>query len=220
MLGGEGPCPASIELCRANCRDSNYRIRGLRYGLMRQTRFRRLAGLAVLGLALAACSSGSSAPTESGSSAPPSSGDAPVADCAPIELMSPQGERVDLTGTWEGGIFVHHVRQVGDCVWWIGYARWPGTELGELATLTFLGRLAPDFSLSGQWATIMGPVGAGPYYPGPPDGRVAFLVEFDPESGTANTLTRIGAGTTDREYPTDELRRVGQLPASADPGQQ
>ena len=196
---------------------SDHRIAGLRYGPMRPTGIRSMAGLAILGAALVACSSGSSAPTDSGSSALPSSGDSPEASCAPIELISPQGERVDLTGTWDGGIFTHHVRQVGDCVWWIGYARWPGTELGELATLTFLGRLAPDFSLSGQWATIVRPDIPGVYYGGPSDGRVAFLIGFDPESGTASTLTRIGAGTGLPTYPGETLERVGQLPESANP---
>lgn len=140
--------------------------------------------------------------------------------CTSIELFSPQGERVDLTGTWEGGIFVHHVRQLGDCVWWIGYARWPGTELGELATLTFFGHLAADFSLSGQWATIVRPSAPAAYYAGPADGRVAFLVEFDPESGFADALTRITGAKTDATYPSDELRWVGQLPESANPPQQ
>ena len=134
-----------------------------------------------------------------------------------MQLVAPNAEAVDLTGTWEGGAFLHHVRQVGDCVWWIGYAQWPGTEPGELATLTFFGWLKPDFSVAGQFATIVRPSASGPYYPGPPDGPVVFLIGFDPDSGSVAELTRVGAGQTEAEYPTDELRLVGPLPESANP---
>lgn len=139
--------------------------------------------------------------------------------CSPIDLRSPIGDRIDLTGTWEGSVFLNHVRQVGDCVWWIGYGRWPGTEPGELATLTFFGRLTSDFTLSGYWITIVRPDAPQVYYPGPPDGGVTFTIGFDPDTGVATTLTRVGAGRTDVEYPSDELRLVGPLPESANPPQ-
>lgn len=143
-----------------------------------------------------------------------------VDTCSPIDLRSPTGDRIDLTGTWEGGVFINHVRQVGDCVWWIGYGRWPGTEPGELATLTFFGHIDSDFTLSGSWATIVRPDAPGVYYSGPQEGDVAFTIGFDPETGMATTLTRVGAGTTDSQYSSDELRLVGPLPESANPPQQ
>ena len=112
---------------------------------------------------------------------------------------------------------MNHVRQVGDCVWWIGYGRWPGTEQGELATLTFFGHLASDFTVSGNWTTIVRPGTPAAYYPGPQEGYVAFTIGFDQGTGAATTLTRVGAGLTDRDYSSDELRRVGLLPESANP---
>ena len=147
--------------------------------------------------------------------------DAGSADtCSPIDLRSPTGERIDLTGTWEGGIFVHHVRQVLDCVWWIGYARWPGTEPGELATLTFFGHVASDFTLSGTWTTIVRPSSPAAYYDGPQEGQVSFTIRLDPDTGMATALTRVGAGSTHAGYPADEMRLVGPLPDSANPPQQ
>jgi hypothetical protein len=174
----------------------------------------------VIGALLVACTASASPGAEGPSAAASSnfaSGSAGI--CRPIDLRSPTGERIDLTGTWEGGIFLHHVRQVGDCVWWIGYARWPGTEPGDLATLTFFGQLASDFTLSGNWTTIVRPSGPGAYYDGPQEGDVAFTIRFDPDTGAATTLTRVGAGAAERAYPTDVIRLVGPLPASADPGQ-
>lgn len=168
---------------------------------------------------------GCTATTSPGSGGPsaaasPNTDQGSAGTCRPIDLRSPTGERIDLTGTWEGGIFLHHVRQVGDCVWWIGYARWPGTEPGELATLTFFGLLASDFTLSGNWTTIVRPSGPGAYYNGPQEGGVAFTIRFDPDTGGATVLARVGAGSTDAEYPADELRLTGPLPESANPPQQ
>lgn len=105
-------------------------------------------------------------------------------------------------------------------MWWIGYGRWPGTEPGELATLTFFGQLASDFTLSGNWTTIVRPNSPGAYYDGPQEGEVAFTIRFDPDTGMATTLTRVGAGSTNAEYPADELRLTGPLPESANPPQQ
>ena len=183
-----------------------------------------LGGLAALVfLALVACtaaspssSSGAPVPTESGASRA----------CEPIGLMSPQGEPVDLTGTWDGGVFLHHVRQVGDCVSWIGYARWPGTEPGELATLTFFGRIAADFSIEGTWTTIVRPDTVDAYYPPAPDGPVRFLIEFDTELGTVSELVLTGYDPANVSlgfpipYPSQVLRWVGPLPDSANPPQQ
>jgi len=181
---------------------------------------RGVALIAVAVLGVAACNLGSPAPSVGPSQTPGPSLAAASLECDELNLLGPQGNRVDLTGTWEGGSFVHHVRQIGDCVWWIGYGRWPGTELGELATLTFLGKLASDFTLDGGWTTIVGPANPAGYYPGPPAGSVVFLIGFDPDSGVATTLTRFGAGRTDPTYPTDELRLIGPLPDPADPPQQ
>lgn len=182
--------------------------------------FARWIAAGVIGTLLLGCTAfplpGSEGPSAAGS---PIIGSGPADTCSPIDLRSPTGDRIDLTGTWEGGVFINHVRQVGDCVWWIGYGRWPGTEPGELATLTFFGHIASDFTLSGSWATIVRPDAPGVYYPGPPGGAVAFMIGFGPETGVATTLTRVGAGRTDAEYPSDELRLVGPLPESANPPQ-
>jgi hypothetical protein len=181
---------------------------------------RWFAGALVVALLVGCTTSPSPGSEGPSAAASPIIGSGSEDTCSPIDLRSPTGERIDLTGTWEGGLFVHHVRQVLDCVWWIGYARWPGTEPGELATLTFFGRLASDFTLSGNWTTIVRPSGPSAYYDGPQEGDVAFTIRFDRDTGRATILTRVGAGTTNAEYPADELSLVGPLPDSANPPQQ
>jgi hypothetical protein len=181
-----------------------------------------LTGLAIVGvLVLVGCSTAS--PSPSGSDSPgPSAVAAPAADCRAIDLMSPSGERVDLTGTWQGGVMVHHVRQTGDCVSWIGYGTWPGTEFGEIGTLVFLGRLAPDFSVRGQFTWIVGLVNPNNAYGLPGQGRhLEFEVVFD-DAGNATRLVRDAPPAVEPsgfEY-YDELNYVGPLPEPVAPPQQ
>ena len=91
-------------------------------------------------------------------------------------------------------------------------------SLGELATITFFGRIATDFSVAGTWTTIVRPDAVDAYYPPSPDGPVRFLIEFDPELGTVSELVLTGydPGPLSLEfpipYPSQVLRWVGPLP--------
>jgi hypothetical protein len=172
-------------------------------------------------LVLVGCGAASPSPAESVSPGPSVVG-APPADCGTSNLVSPSGDRLDLTGTWQGGVMVHHVRQTGDCVSWIGYGTWPGTELGEIGTLVFLGRLAPDFSVRGQFTWIVGLENPNNAYGLPGQGRhLEFEVVFD-DAGKPTTLVRDAPPAvtpSDFEY-YDELQYVGPLPAPVAPPQQ
>jgi hypothetical protein len=174
-----------------------------------------------LGLVLLGCSSGS--PPPSGSTSPGASA-APTlaaeAECRPIDLFSPAGDRVDLTGTWQGDVLVHHVRQVDDCVWWIAYSTWPGTDTGELGTLAFRGQVASDFTLRGAWTPIV--MVNSPQVYGLPEraGPEAFRIEFD-EEGRVARLVNLNPGDDANlgRYPS-ELMLVGPLPVPVGPPQQ
>lgn len=117
----------------------------------------RRSGSARLALTLAVvCVFGCSAPaTQPGSSASPAPSEAALTEsCHPLDLRSPDGEQVDLTGTWQGGVTFHEARQSDDCVWWVGYSSWPDEDLGSAWLLTFTGSIAPDFTLTGEWSEI------------------------------------------------------------------
>jgi hypothetical protein len=160
-------------------------------------------------------------PGPSASVGPDPSGPSGTAiDCQSIDLRTPAGEALDLTGTWEGGAMVHHVRQTGDCVWWIAYGTWPGLALGETGTLVFASRLASDFTVRGRFEHIVGLNNADAYgLPGP--GReLRFSVVFD-DAGNATTLERLGpVPVVPPMVYFDELRLVGSLPRPAAPPQQ
>jgi hypothetical protein len=83
----------------------------------------------------------------------------------------PSGERLDLTGTWLGGSTIHHVRQVGDCVWWVGISDLPGEAAGDSWLNSFQGHLTTDFTLSGVWADVYTDRGGTLH-----EGRTTFLI--------------------------------------------
>jgi hypothetical protein len=171
-------------------------------------RFVLVAGLAAL---LVGCTAPGSSPSASAPANPSAaaSAAAQLQDCSPIELRTPQGVFVDLTGAWTGGSTIHDVRQLGDCVWWVGRSDWPNEELGSLWALVFSGHLHPDFTLSGEWVEVYRTSAAGG---GGHRGLVAFDIEVQVVDGqevivlhrdntaqlgdqgnfyTADTLTRI-----------------------------
>lgn len=166
------------------------------------------AWLAIL-LVLAACTGGST-PIPSASPGPAAS--TPVAAgaaCAPIDLRSPSGARVDLTGTWRGGQNVVYVRQVGGCVWWISLSDFPGQELGAQVMVMFRGDLSSDFTLQGEWMSVVRPPGISD----PRHGIVVFEVEFETGAGSETVVLH---GTSQAgPYQAVTLTYVGPLPASA-----
>jgi hypothetical protein len=106
-------------------------------------------------LALTACASGSPAASVPGSAPASAIGDQPSATvCRPIELETPSGQRLDLTGTWGGGSTIHYIRQIGSCVWWEAVSNLPGAPLGSHWRNAFHGSVAPDFTVSGDWAEL------------------------------------------------------------------
>jgi hypothetical protein len=121
---------------------------------------------------------------------------------------------VDLTGTWRGTELVHHVRQIGDCVWWIAYSDKPGQALGALYTISFLGHLNHDFSLAGDWAGIVRLDDPSAQYPSShTEGPVEFDLVIDPETAEVTLVLRGVADAIDTpDYPASVLRFIGPLP--------
>lgn len=106
---------------------------------------------------LTACASAS--PSASANASPVGSSEpAPPAACAALDLRTPSGDALALTGLWrspDGGNY--YLRQAGSCVWFTGLS--PGTgapgRLGVTGwTNVFLGTLHSDFTLQGEWADV------------------------------------------------------------------
>lgn len=113
----------------------------------------RWAIVSVLGGALLLMAGCSPSPAVSTSAAPSPSADSAAfahPDCPPIDLRSPDGERVDLTGEWTGTPFftddeVIFLNQIGDCV----FGSVAGVNLdGTRSIINLTGRLEPDFTMN------------------------------------------------------------------------
>jgi hypothetical protein len=154
------------------------------------------AVVAMIALAwLAACNSGgatsspSPAATVSGSEAPP-----PPAACASIDLRTPNGDAVLLTGRWRSpDAGTYYVRQAGSCVWIVGLSEDTGPPGGTGSsgwTNAFLGTLKSDFTLHGEWADV-------PWGRATGVGEVSYRMDFadvDGQEGISLWVTDASGG--------------------------
>lgn len=161
-------------------------------------------------LLLAACASPVASPAPSVVSAPAS----PAADCDPVSLVGPSGQRVDLTGTWHGASTIFYLRQTGGCVWWMALSDWPGQPPGQFFSHTFLGQVRPDFTLRGSWASVVQP-SMDMAYGSPYGGEATFNISFETVEGEETLVLRWdGIGFF---YGRGDLVRTGPLPGSETP---
>jgi hypothetical protein len=126
---------------------------------------RRLVEALGLVALVAACTP---APTSSPSTVEPSAPAAPAdgipTGCQPIDLRSPTGERILLTGVWEGtGVLAWEgetawLHQIGDCVYGSAIGGEFFGEPGSEGTLTNLsGRVGSDFRIDFEIVIVSQP---------------------------------------------------------------
>jgi hypothetical protein len=178
-------------------------------------RWLSLGAIGALMLAGCASSSPASSPEPSVEGSIPSS---PSALCEPIQLVSPAGNRVNLTGTWYGEFptTLYYVWQQGSCVWWAGGFATSETSEGfvydglGLFTLVFAGRISNDFTIEGTWSVVR----SGPTYIDPRGGEsmileVTFVGSGDDEQPQL-TLISGGPGPT-RDIYDDQWTRISDI---------
>jgi hypothetical protein len=136
-------------------------------------------------------------PPSSGASSGLGSGELPPG-CEPIDLRSPNGQQIDLTGAWTGpqpwvGFFqspteMTWIRQLGDCLWgsvmdaeFRSDPNFQGTfeqRGGNLGTMH--GRITSDFSIEAQLVSIRHGSPAAPA----PVAAIRLVIEFGPDGET------------------------------------
>lgn len=94
-------------------------------------------------------------------------------------------------------------------MWWIALSDFPGQEVGAQVMVMFRGALSSDFTLRGEWMSVVRP----PFSSDPRHGIVVFEIEFETAAGSETLVLR---GTSDfGPYQAVTLTHVGPLPPSA-----
>jgi hypothetical protein len=134
--------------------------------------------------------------------------------CAPIELVSPDGQRVDLTGEWTGTAWFSgrssgertFLLQLGDCVWiTVTDARFHAAPAAGSSVLAVLaGRITSDFSVSGELVTLLRDEPVGGFSDQQVSARVHLVVEFEPDGTIVLSEDREpgAAGPRCTEFPS------------------
>lgn len=159
-----------------------------------RTRQLKSALLLLLPLLLTGCAAGN---TASGGSMQPSAASSmgPSNErCPPVDLRTPSGVGIDLTGTWTGDQAIFLVAQIGDCVWWEELSAQGNRAPGERFRRVFSGKLQSDFTIVGRFAMIyVDPTWAvpAPGYSIPREGEAVYHLVIRQE-GSAEVLTLEG----------------------------
>jgi hypothetical protein len=106
--------------------------------------------------------------------------------CEPVDLRGPDGEAVDLSGSWAGsGILainadeVAILNQVGGCV----YGSVTGLDgIAQQGLTNLIGRINPDFTIDIEVVTMKRPArDPVPLYPFAEHSKVVMVIEWDEE---------------------------------------
>lgn len=160
-------------------------------------------------------------PDASGTSTPgpASTGDTGLADCPPIDLRSPAGNPVNLTGTWYGRdpTILYYLTQKGSCLWWAGgfatSATSPNFAFGGLGgyTSVFAGTIKTDFTVEGTWVTVRA---RGQLIDAGQSGTMILQIDFAGEGEEETVeLIQLGQPTEDRQqaHPDSHWTRISNV---------
>ena len=85
-------------------------------------------------------------------------------ECPGLDLRTPDGQIVYLTGRWIGSgdpnalpaPSVYFLRQTNSCLAWVGLSAQPGEALGDSWIETFSGQIHANFTIAGSWEMVSG----------------------------------------------------------------
>ncbi len=123
--------------------------------------------------------------------------------CQGVVPRTPNGDRVDLTGTWlgEDDQTYYSFIQVGDCVTAVGTG---GPNAEEVLVLH--GTMAPDLTIPVEWAHV--PVGCRGAFCGGEIGTAVLEIEIEnTPDGEVITLRKVGGNTGQDRGPNMGVTR-------------
>jgi hypothetical protein len=128
----------------------------------------------------------------------------PITSCETLELRDPSGARIDLSGEWSANDEGQYkLKQVGDCLTWVGLSFFEDQSLGDSWITTFRGRIRTDRTISGEFLDV--------FSTAPGSGTLELLIadEADAYGGLTLTLTKatgspFGGSFWERVPPPEE----------------
>lgn len=100
---------------------------------------------------LCACAS----PSTSVEPVPEPSDQAEAQECPAVDLFSPAGATVNLTGKWRSNdLGAYDLHQSGSCFYWLGQSRYLDSQVGEFWTNVLVGTIGSDFSITARWGNV------------------------------------------------------------------
>lgn len=148
-----------------------------------------LLGASVLLLTLAACSG----------TAPQPSGDAA---CPPVQVSGPDGQPLDLSGSWsgnDGGLY--YMKQIGNCLWWSGLSNFvdQGQYPGQEWVMAFRGTIDANGVINGDFVDVKSS--------NPGNGTMTIEPRIDSVDGV-NVINMYRTGSTGHEIGVTFWRRT------------
>lgn len=170
-------------------------------------------------LVVGACTS---YPPPSEAQSPAGSGLVSGTACEPLDLRSPSGKRVDLSGTWVGGSDVIVARHFGSCIWWEIWSNRPHEPPGTSWRRVYFGTVLADFTIDlryGDIDTTPGPDSQAPRGDGMATCEIVFGTSGDVDAITLRLHEDRLPGSTDPSWVSEYTRiNAGtELPTSPVP---
>jgi hypothetical protein len=164
------------------------------------TFLRSFAALSLLAGLLVACSG--ETPLPSGATA-----------CPPVQVSGPDGQPLDLSGTWsgnDGGLY--YIKQVDSCIWWSGLSNFTeqGQYPGQEWVMVFRGSMDSAGIINGDFVDV--------FSTNPGTGTMTIEARIDPvESGDSQVNLYRTAQTGHEIGVTFWTRVVAPAPTDAPP---
>jgi hypothetical protein len=155
-------------------------------------------GWIILGALLAGCATGSPSNLPSAGSSAPETG---ASTCQAIDLVTPGGEPIDLSGTWYGNDETYYsLLQSGDCLW--------ATGSNDRYVLVMRGTVQRDFTVDVDFGVVAYEIGAPQAHR---SGTDTYQIEVTTNGGIESLVLR-GLDTGRPGAPVRVLSRISATP--------
>ena len=138
----------------------------------------------------------------------------PPGSCPAVAVSGPDGQPLDLSGTWsgnDGGLY--YIKQIDSCVWWSGLSNFvdQGQYPGQEWIMTFRGTINSEGVISGDFVDVKST--------NPGSGTMTIEPRIDQVEGVGSVVNLYRTAATGHEIGVTFWRRTTEPAASPTPGE-